>query len=154
MVTSTLTDKGQTTTPQDIREAMGALPCQRLVGGLQIWFGRRAHDAGWYPRKIRRPGKRRVGRPPERELSEHPGQNSDGRASPKCRMSRSDPIGFPTKGGKKAVTGVEVVKNFGRGAVLEKMATFYKGMSARFGNQYPKIKEAADDFFNQHPHLK
>jgi antitoxin PrlF len=31
MVTSTLTDKGQTTVPQEIREAMGALPRQRLV---------------------------------------------------------------------------------------------------------------------------
>lgn len=31
MVTSTLTDKGQTTVPQEIREAMGAAPRQRLV---------------------------------------------------------------------------------------------------------------------------
>lgn len=31
MVTSTLTDKGQTTVPQEIREAMGASPRQRLV---------------------------------------------------------------------------------------------------------------------------
>lgn len=31
MVTSTLTGRGQTTTPQEIREAMGALPRQRLV---------------------------------------------------------------------------------------------------------------------------
>jgi bifunctional DNA-binding transcriptional regulator/antitoxin component of YhaV-PrlF toxin-antitoxin module len=31
VVTSTLTDKGQTTVPQEIREAMGALPRQRLV---------------------------------------------------------------------------------------------------------------------------
>lgn len=31
MVTSTLTDKGQTTVPQEIREALGVLPRQRLV---------------------------------------------------------------------------------------------------------------------------
>ncbi len=31
MVTSTLTDKGQTTVPQEIREAMGASPRQRLI---------------------------------------------------------------------------------------------------------------------------
>ncbi len=31
MVISTMTDKGQTTVPQEIREAMGALPRQRLV---------------------------------------------------------------------------------------------------------------------------
>jgi bifunctional DNA-binding transcriptional regulator/antitoxin component of YhaV-PrlF toxin-antitoxin module len=31
MVTSTLTDKGQTTVPQEIREALGVSPRQRLV---------------------------------------------------------------------------------------------------------------------------
>jgi len=31
MVTSTLTDKGQTTVPQEIREALGFAPRQRLV---------------------------------------------------------------------------------------------------------------------------
>ena len=31
MITSTLTDKGQTTVPQEIREAMRASPRQRLI---------------------------------------------------------------------------------------------------------------------------
>lgn len=31
MLTSTLTDKGQTTVPQEIREALGVSPRQRLV---------------------------------------------------------------------------------------------------------------------------
>ena len=31
MLTSTLTDKGQTTVPQEIREALGVAPRQRLV---------------------------------------------------------------------------------------------------------------------------
>jgi len=31
MVTSTLTDKGQTTVPQEIRTALGVVPRQRLV---------------------------------------------------------------------------------------------------------------------------
>ena len=35
MATSTLTDKGQTTVPQEIREAMGAAPRQRLVWEAQ-----------------------------------------------------------------------------------------------------------------------
>jgi bifunctional DNA-binding transcriptional regulator/antitoxin component of YhaV-PrlF toxin-antitoxin module len=35
MITSTLTDKGQTTVPQEIREAMGAAPRQRLVWEAQ-----------------------------------------------------------------------------------------------------------------------
>ena len=35
MVTSTLTDKGQTTVPQEIREALGAAPRQRLVWELR-----------------------------------------------------------------------------------------------------------------------
>ncbi len=34
MVTSTLTVKGQTTVPQEIREALGAAPHQRLVWEL------------------------------------------------------------------------------------------------------------------------
>ena len=35
MTTSTLTDKGQTTVPQEIREAMGAAPRQRLAWEAQ-----------------------------------------------------------------------------------------------------------------------
>ncbi len=35
MTTSTLTDKGQTTVPQEIREALGASPRQRLVWEAQ-----------------------------------------------------------------------------------------------------------------------
>jgi antitoxin PrlF len=35
MVTSTLTDKGQTTVPQAIREALGVAPRQRLVWELR-----------------------------------------------------------------------------------------------------------------------
>jgi bifunctional DNA-binding transcriptional regulator/antitoxin component of YhaV-PrlF toxin-antitoxin module len=35
MVISTLTDKGQTTVPQEIREAMGAAPRQRLIWEVQ-----------------------------------------------------------------------------------------------------------------------
>lgn len=31
MITSTLTDKGQTTVPQEIREALGTSPRQRLI---------------------------------------------------------------------------------------------------------------------------
>ena len=31
MVTSTLTDKGQTTVPQEVREALGFAPRQRLI---------------------------------------------------------------------------------------------------------------------------
>jgi hypothetical protein len=54
---------------------------------------------------------------------------------------------------RRGTPGRKILNTFGRDEVLKKLAAFYKGMVERLPNSR-ELREAADDFFRQHPDLR